>query len=178
MKTLLLIALTIVLGVGSGLIGRAVYSTHTTVRGLELALNPTTLAEHAQLIVVGQLTGPKSWTDATSGTDPVVLTDWQVQPKEVLKGQAPKKLVVTILGGQDDGQSVSVEGAPVIHAGQTMLMYLTYESTQQRWIPLSLTQGLLTPSGTDDIDGGGQHRSDRELRQAITNVGSSVTPLQ
>lgn len=140
----------------------------TMVFSHEPVWNATTLATQAQLIVVGQIKPAGSWTDMSTGS-PIVLSDWRVTPTETLKGKPVTSLTMTTIGGSDRGEKFVRDGSFDLRgtAGKKFLLYLTYEPSKDRWIPLSATQGIYDVNGHYITDAAGRVKKDTEYRQAI-----------
>lgn len=142
---------------------------HTTERGF----TSRTLAQEAELVVIGSFTTSRSYLDTSTGQR-LVLTEWQFIPSEVLKGTVEGTISVTLQGGRVGKVEDQISDAPEVRTGQKTLLYLTKVPLHNTWLPVSTSQGILVPTKEGAfVDHQGEVMTRENAKTVITDVKSS-----
>ncbi|MFA5107190.1 MAG: hypothetical protein WC497_02570 [Patescibacteria group bacterium] len=119
----------------------------TSVSKLEVTLTPADLAKESQIVLTGRFisSNVREVFEKDTG-EKMIYTDWQVEPQEVWKGTASKKLIVSILGGENGNLVViaDTQGGQNLKPGDERLLYLYYRDDLQAYTPLSTMQAIFT----------------------------------
>jgi hypothetical protein len=114
----------------------AISSTYaTTVERLGLE----DLVKKARTIVVGKVTGSRTYW-ASNGK--LILTDYTVEVDETLKGQTPRRISVTAIGGKIGDLELHVSGMPAFQQGESAVVFLEQSGAYQTVVGLG--QGRFT----------------------------------
>ncbi len=81
------------------------------------------LARSADLVVIGTVVSRASRHDAPPRADRIV-TDVVVRVDRSIRGESAGEVVVTVPGGEVDGRGQIVTGAPVLHPGEEVVLFL------------------------------------------------------
>lgn len=108
-----------------------------------------TLAENADLIVIGELVSAESAERAASFG---IYTDYTFEVQSVLSGQTGETVIVRLPGGEDGGRSTFVAGVPTFDTATSYLLVLhgispeAYGESGETpyYVPLGLSQGVWT----------------------------------
>jgi len=148
----------------------------TAVTKAEVKLSPADLAEESKLVLVGTFISSKVREVTEEGTgEKLIYTDWQVEPKEIWKGQKPDSLTVSILGGDNGKLSVIADtlGGQDLKPGDERLLFLYYREDLQAYAPLSANQAIFTALSNGNYrDEAGAMYSKDELTREIA-VGAN-----
>lgn len=172
MKPRLMIFFSVVAAVGV----LSIMRPHIRVSALEAKLTPDEAIADADLIVAGQFVRPRSRIDVSDDRS-LVFTDWRFEPTTVFKGSAPKRLTISVPGGSSPVAVVTFEGAEQVQVGREAIVYLKYVPERDRWVPLSMTQGLFTRTGEGPFTNrAGEAQTVQALQDAITSARAEVSP--
>lgn len=148
MKKIIIITVIALVAVGSGFVLYKYYNPQTTsVSASFRHLTSSELVSEADLILVGTFKSEKERISTLSKEDnehKLVFSDWTIEPLEVWKGDLPKPLVVSILGGKKGFLQTAQDLQLEIKPGLKALMYLFYEPEEKVWVLLTPVQGILT----------------------------------
>jgi len=128
------------------------------------------LAKEADLILVGTFKGK---TERISNQDDgykLVSSDWTIDPLEVWKGDPPKQLVVSILGGKKYFWQTASDLQLDIKPGLKVLMYLVYEPVEKIWILITPMQGILVESNGKYINQAEENFTEKSIKDEIKNI--------
>src|SRR5262245_15529599 len=89
----------------------------TTVERLGLG----DMVKKAQSIVVGTVTGSRTYW---SSDKKFILTDHTIEVNESIKGQTPRRIAITTIGGKIDDVELYVSGTPSFQTGETAVVFL------------------------------------------------------
>ncbi len=95
-------------------------------------MSPEELFESSDVVVVGVVTGrpttrrvPGPKTDNMPQGEPMVVTDWSVSVKEVVKGNPPTQIVVKLEGGSTSELEIDVVDEARLSQGEKVFLCLT-----------------------------------------------------
>lgn len=105
-----------------------------------VAADVTSLTQHSDAIVVGFVlsSAPRLTQDGRR-----IITDTEIQVIEVLKGAAPKSIVVMQPGGVVGDVGQRVEGTAPFAAGENVVVFLERRGAD-RWAVTGMVQGKFT----------------------------------
>lgn len=176
-KILVIVSVGLIVAFGGYQAVRPAPSSATKIFRSERVFSQQSLSMYAEAIVIGQIGESTTWTDRSTDA-PVVLTDWTVRSLETLKGNVPNQFTLTTVGGQKTGEQTVLDEKSDVQTGQTMLLFLTHEARHDRWIPLSLRQGVLRQQHGTFIDLTGRRYPEQELRNSIQQAGPEIKSLK
>jgi hypothetical protein len=113
----------------------AVSAYATTVQRLGLE----DLAKKAHTIVVGRVTNSRTYWSANRK---LILTNYTFQVAESIKGEAPRNVEITTIGGKIGDVELRVAGMPSFQAGENAVVFLEQSAGYQT--VLGLGQGKFT----------------------------------
>lgn len=88
-----------------------------------IALSLDQLADRADTILIGTVTGKESRRDAQGGNIYTLVT---LKTEQQIKGQpAPETVSIRVQGGELDGISQKVEDSPLFQQGEKVIVFLT-----------------------------------------------------
>lgn len=109
------------------------YATTVERLGLE------DLVQKARTIVVGKVAGSRTYW---SPNGKLIFTEFTIDVGESLKGQAPRRLSVTTLGGKIGGLELYVSGMPTFQPGEDAVLFIEQSGGYQTVVGLG--QGKFT----------------------------------
>jgi len=133
----------------------------TTVFRTERSYDQMALTNTADTIVSGTFRSARTYTDRSTG-NPVVLTEWQFDVDQVMKGPSVTSLTVTLTGGSKGPETTQVKDALTISAGQEAYLYLTAVKEKNTFIPVSVQQGIFLKQGETFKTIDGQNLTDAQ----------------
>ena len=105
--------------------------------GLVLRMSADKLTDTSATVVVAKATATASrWTDpsgATWAAKGTIVTDVRLAVYEVLKGEAPRTMAITVPGGSVGKVSIPVEDAPQFAPGQMYVVFLASSGQVVAW---------------------------------------------
>jgi hypothetical protein len=113
----------------------ATSSFATTVERLGLE----DLVKKARTIVVGSVTGSRTYWSADRK---FILTDYTINVDESLKGNVPRTVVVTAVGGKVGDIELYVSGMPSFEKGENAVVFIEQSGAYQ--VVVGLGQGKFT----------------------------------
>ena len=115
--------------------GQRSFATSVERLGLE------DLVKKARTIVVGKVTGSRTYW---STDKKYILTDYTIAVEESVKGQAPRTMSVTTIGGKIGDVELYVSGMPIFATGQNAVLFVEQSGAYQTVVGLG--QGKFTVS--------------------------------